>query len=212
MKRIIWLVLLCMSICWLYIYFLWSSYKWQPRQISYVGSISHDNKIFITNNFSGIRNNTGSYILDHSLSFLDKEKEMLSVNLTQQQEWWNNYLIPTNYMIVQSTGNNRLHIFTDELLSQHINQKVSLPDEGLEYHTTYQKWLLSDNMYITGTYVNQFREKNTFEVTIQSYCGLTQYRAKRHKCNINWNVVFFLPINTTTTQRTIDWTLTQQFK
>lgn len=212
MKKRLSLIILCMSICAIYIYFLWISHEWQSTQLFYNGSIKKDNHIFLTNNFSGTRNNTWDYITYHSLAFLEKEKEILSANLIQQHTWWNNYFTLTNYLIIQSTGNNRLHIFTDEILANYNNKKQPLSDEGLDYHITYQKWLLSDNIYLTWTYINQLKEKNTFEITIQSYCGLAQYRKTKYNCDIAWNILFVLPITTTTIQRTLEWTLTQRFK
>ncbi len=212
MKKRTSLIILIVVICTLSISRLWFSHKGQSRKLSYIWTIQKNNQKIIINSFSGNWNNTWNYILNHSLSFLDKEKETLSIDIIQSQTGTENLFAIKDYFIIQSTGNHRLHIFANELLQKQINKFQNLSDKGLDYNITYQQWILSDNVYMTGTYTNQFKENNTFEIRIQSYCGISQYLKTKYSCNIDWNIILSLPIDTKTIQRTIDWKLIQQFK
>lgn len=212
MKKKTPVTVLAVIICILCIARLWFSHKGQSRKMSYIWTIQKNNQKILINSFSGSWNSTWDYMLSHSLSFLDRQKETLSINIIQSQTGWEDLFSIKDYLVIQSTGNHWLHIFANELLQKQISKFQNLSDKGLDYNITYQQWILSDNIYITGTYTNQFKENNIFEIKVQSYCGVSQYLKTKYSCDIDWNIIFSLPINTKTTQRTIDWKLIQQFK
>lgn len=177
--------------------------------IRYEWKIYSDNNINIYNNFSWNYTNNKKYNIDHNIYIRQKEKNILNVSIRQKTKEDSQNVILNNYSILTGQWNYRLTVFEQEFLKKNKGRILYWTENlsGVEYKKNYKKWLFIDIFTLQWIYINQFNQKNYYNLNIKINCGISQYFIKKQKCNISWEIWLGLPIDIYTKKRYIQWVL-----
>jgi hypothetical protein len=180
--------------------------------INYKWDILSNNNIIIQHNFSWQYTNSEEYNINHDIHIKQKQNNIMNIVLHQNKIQSSQNITLQDYSIMTGQWNHRLTLFEQEFLKKNKLKTLSWIHDlsGLEYQSDYKKWLFIDILSTQWIYTNQFNQKNYYTIVLKINCGITQYITKQQKCNINWELLLNLPINTYNKTRKIQWILYKQ--
>lgn len=171
--------------------------------------LSTNNNTIVHNIFSWQYDNHQEYTISHNIDITDNQKDIMNITLNQTKKQSYQSIILQDYTITTWQWNHRATIFEQEFLKK--NKHKILPViqnlSGIEYQYNYKKWLFIDISSLQWIYTNQFNQKNYYNIIIKMNCGISQYIKKKHKCNIEWEIILDLPINKYNKNWDIKWIL-----